>query len=173
MTEKELQPRRRELLFATRKSVRYHDYRRRHYLRGQSLIHFSGLILGSAAFAGIASGAVWSRWLPLAFAVLSAIGLVFRLGEKAALHIDLYKRFVRLEKRFLEVSDWTREDLDRLECEMLSIEADEPSIYSALNRQCHNEVLRSEGSYEYLQPLRWHHRFLKNWWDFDNLPLRA
>lgn len=105
--------------------------------------------------------------------MLSAIGLVFRLGEKAALHIDLYQRFLRLEKRFLEVPDWTREELDRLEREMLSIEAHEPSIYSALNRQCHNEVLRSEGNYEYLQPLRWRHRFLKNWWHFDNLPLRA
>lgn len=161
--------RHRDLLFTVRKSIRYHNYRHKFYLWVQSVASFMALVMGSTAFANLTELAGWNRWLAFCIAVLSAIVLVFRVIDKAILHHDLYRRFIHLERKFLAISG--NDELDTLHGIMLEIEADEPPIYSALNRFCHNEVLKSEGQYNYLQPLHWHHRMLKNLWDFDNLPI--
>lgn len=164
--------RKRELRFIVRKSVLYHDYRRKFYRTAQSLVHFIGLVAGSAAIANI-GGPKWDHWVPAVFVVSSAIALVFRFSDKASDHSDLYKRFIRLERKFVKTSDWTPETLSAFESEKLEIEADEPSIYSALNRTCHNEVLRSEGLYKELQPLGLRHRAFKHVWNFHQLPVKC
>ena len=146
MEPDDLRKRRRELLFDVRKSVRYHDYRRKHYLQLQSIINFLGVVLGSAAFAALQQLEPWNRVFPAGFAVLSAIALVFRVTEKALLHYHLYQRFIGLEREFLDCSEWSSDTLDELENDKLKIEADEPSVYSALNRLCHNEILMIEGN---------------------------
>ncbi len=111
--------------------------------------------------------------MPAVFVISSSIALVLRFSDKASDHSDLYKRFIRLERKFIKIADWTQDDLNALESEMLEIEADEPSIYSALNRTCHNEVLRSEGLYKELQPLDLRHRAFKHFWNFHQLPVKC
>ena len=83
---------------------------------------------------------------------------MFWITEKALVHYNLYQRFIGLARRFLDFTECSSEALDKLENDKLKIEADEPSVYSALNRLCHNEILKGEGNYKYLQPLQFHHR---------------
>ena len=163
-----------KLQFAVRKSVRYHTHRRNYYLTVESWLTFSTLVLGSAAAISALSrsGLEWIHWTaPAAIAVISAINLANRTSRKVALHSDLGNRFARLEKRFLEPEPLSTLRLDELERERLDIEMDEPATYQALNRTCHNEVLRSMGRAGELQPLRLRHRTLKNVWRFNYLPI--
>ena len=169
-----LMKRRYSLLFGVRKSVRYHDHRRRFYLTAQSWVHFIGIVLGSAAAAQFLTGEAWawSQWLfPGVIAVTSAYALVVRIGDKAAIHLDLYRRFIRLERSFLG-APIDEETLDQLEDKRLEIEMDEPPIFQALNRACHNEILQSEGRNHLMKPLSLHHRFLKGFFRFEQLPFR-
>lgn len=168
-----LSERRYKLLFGVRRSVRYHDHRRRFYVAAQAWVNFVGVVLGAAAAAQVFTRAEleWGQWLfPALIALVSAYALVVRIADKAVLHVDLYRRFIRLERRFLK-APIGKDKLDSLEDARLEIEMEEPPIYQALNRSCHNELLKSEGRYSLLLPLRPHQRLLKGLFRFEQLPL--
>ena len=154
------------LRFAAQKSIRYHDYRRAFYTTVASWMFVAGgLSCGHAAAGGMAGGpraALAAAGLALAAAAL------LRPCRMDALHSTLYKRFCRHERLF--ISQLSQDKLDLAERERLDIERDEPPIYLALARHCHNEVLLSEGRVESLQPLGRRHRLLKNLWRFHSLP---
>ena len=156
----------RDLTFTVKKSIRYHDYRRGFYRAAVSWIHFLGIVAGSAALATLTKDLAWRSVFPAVFTVVSAAGLVARVGEKQALHTDLYKRWVRLEQEYLKGVM----TLDQLEIASLEIEIDEPPLYKALNRHCHNEVLLQENQANKMLPLHRHHRLLKSLWRFHELP---
>lgn len=101
--------------------------------------------------------------------MLASISLAYGPTEKASLHYDLYRRFIRLEREFLR-AELTTKALSDLEDKRLEIEMDEPAIYQALNRHCHNEILKSEGRYDLLEHLGLRHHLLKGFWRFDDLP---
>lgn len=169
----DLELRRYDLLLGVRRSVRYHDHRRRFYLGVQAWINFANVALGSAAAAQffVTLGAEWVQLgFPAVIALLSALSLVVGVSDKAAQHFDLYRRFIRLERRFLGAPLDTP-TLDRLEDKRLAIEMDEPSDDQALDVACHNELVRSEGRPELMEPLRLHHRLLKGVFRFAQLPL--
>ena len=162
-----------KLLFAVRKSIRYHDHRRNFYLKTESWMTFASLVFGSAAAVNALSqsGVEWIGWAaPGLVAVLSAASLAIRASRKAALHSDLCSRFARLEQSFL--GPLSPAGIDKIEAERLDIEISEPITLQALNRTCHNEVLRSENRFDKLEPLGLHHRLLKNLLRFDYLPVR-
>ena len=168
-----LASRRYKLLFGVRRSVRYHSYRRQHYIATQSFISLLILILGSGSVLNLFVETIKADWFqpiaPVAITVLASISLVYGPTAKASLHYDLYRRFIRLEREFVRAELDARE-LDRLEDKRLEIEMDEPATYQALNRLCHNELLKSEGRYDLLESLKIHHLLLKGFWRFDNLP---
>ncbi len=101
--------------------------------------------------------------------MLASISLAYGPTAKASLHYDLYRRFIRLERQFLR-AELTTKVLDALEDKRLEIEMDEPATYQALNRLCHNEILKSEGRYDLLEHLGLWHHLLKGFWRFDDLP---
>lgn len=161
------------VLFGIRRSVRYHDHRRRFYLNLRAWINFFTIIAGSATVASAvaASGSQLVQWLAGAcVAVLAAFDLAVGTADKATLHTDLYRRFIRLERRLLNSREESAEALTSIESEQLDIEMDEPPIYHALNRLCHNELLRSEGRPELFETLSWPYRTLRNVVHFPNLP---
>ena len=161
------------VLFGIRRSVRYHDHRRKFYLNLRAWINFFTIIAGSATVASAvsASGSQLVQWLAGAFvAVLAAFDLVVGTADKATLHTDLYRRFIRLEKRLLNSEAESMEALTSIESEQLDIEMDEPPVYHALNRSCHNEILRSEGRPELFETLSWPYRTLRNVLRFPNIP---
>ncbi|MYB53719.1 MAG: hypothetical protein F4X77_16210 [Acidobacteriia bacterium] len=106
---------------------------------------------------------------PVAITILASAGLVYGPTGKASLHFDLYRRFINLEKEFLS-RDLSDQELDRLEGLRLEIELDEPATYQALDRLCHNELLKSEGRYELMLDLGLWHRLWMGFWRFDDLP---
>ncbi len=173
--------RHRELLFGIRRSIRYHRYRRDHYLGLRSWFTFFGLVLGSAglvlAFQSSDSKAIQSI-VPAIIAVISVADLAMGTAQKATLHSDLGSQFARLEKHFLSVGNpsspnFDADELEAIERERLDIEMDEPATYQAVNRTCHNELLRVEGQLDKIQPLYLYHRMLKNYFRFEYLPSRT
>ena len=177
--EQDLIAERYRLLFGVRRSVRYHDHRHRHYLQVHSCSSFLIIVLGVAAVVATLGKQPLAfnslAWIfPAVSAILAAVSLVMSTTRQAALHSDLYRRFIRLEKRFLDAPrqppDLTQEMLNDLEKERLEIEMDEPAIYRAVDRLCHNELVRSEGRNEYALPLRFYHYLLRDWKHFHNLP---
>ena len=171
--EERLEDRKYELLFDIRRSVRYHDHRRSFYLRLHSFSNLLTLILGSTAISAAFSevGLAWMRWAaPGAIVILASFDRVVGTVGKATLHSDLYRRFIRLQKRIQSARPIKTEFLDEIETEMLDIELEEPPVYHALNRACHNELLRSEGRPELFETLRRHQRWLRNLLRFPNLP---
>ena len=161
------------MLFGIRRSVRYHSYRRQHYISTQSFISFLILVLGSGSvlnlFVDIMGAELFGSLAPVGITVLASISLVYGPTAKASLHFDLYRRFIRLEREFLR-AELNDKVLDELEGRRLEIEMDEPATYQALNRHCHNELLKSEGRYELLEDLGVWHRLLMGFWRFDDLP---
>lgn len=166
------------LLLDIRRSVRYHDYRRSYYLRIQKWILFSNLVLGSAAFGaffGDDSTKLVLVVAPVVIAITSAVSVAFKISEMATTHAKLCERFIRLEKRMGRLGNPVVDDLEQIQAEFLEIEIDEPSVFLAVNRMCHNQVLRAEGfpnDSEYIQPLGFWHRRLKNIVPFSDLPTR-
>ena len=165
------------LLFGVRRSVRYHSYRRQFYLNTQSVFSFVILLFGSASIVKLFEGSRAEAWFasvaPVVITTLAALSLVYRLSEKASLHNDLYRRFVDLEKKFHQQADWNEEVLDRLNQHRLGIEMDEPATYHALDRLCHNELVKSEGRPEHTVGLSAFHRLFRNFLRFDALPIKA
>ena len=155
-----------KLWFSVSRSIRYHNYRRRFYGTLDSCLTFFILLAGSANFALAVNQAVAPWILGVFITVFASIKLAFQISTKATLHTDLYRRFIQLEKRLYAQSRNT----EVLYEERLSIESDEPSTYQALNRICHNEVLRTEDRFELFEPLRLHHRLLCNFLPFTHLP---
>ena len=169
-----------ELLFDIRRSVRYHDHRRNHYLRIQEYFQFLQLVLGAAAVVQYLGTGTNEGGLPLILlvapalvAILSAILIAFRVAEMATKHSRLYERFIELEKEAGAVSDSNSDQVNRLRSKVLEIEIDEPSVFHAVNIMCHNEVARSqrcrEDSIYRIRTIEW---LLKDFCRFKRMPYR-
>jgi len=132
-------------LFGVRRSIRYHQRRRAFFDRLDQFGNMLSVVLGSTAIYGILESS--SKTLALsataAVTIFSAVNLVFGSVQKARTHAELARRFVVLEKRFLDAP--TPELLCEITNERLSIEAEEPPVLRVLDCLCHNELMRAEG----------------------------
>ena len=162
-----------EILSDVRRSVRYHDHRRRFYFNLRSTTNVVTMLAGSAVIgSALAATAVPPlQWgMGALVAALAVLDLAAGTVDKAGLHTELYRRFIRLEQRLLDPGSLSAEALTSIEWERLDIEIYEPPVYHALNRSCQNELLRSEGRPEPFLPLSWFHRTFRNLLHFPNLP---
>ncbi len=155
-----------DLLFGVRRSVRYHDRRRRFYEIWNCMTVAAATVGGSSAVAAFLSQPAW-EWLPVAFsgavAVLGAIDLSVGTGKRADQHGDLARQFIALEQKFAhgrDLEDAEREELTR---ERLRIEASEPPVLHLLNVLCHYELLRSLGDDRPRPAIPWLRLRLANW----------
>lgn len=158
------------LSFRIRKSVAYHDSRRGHFAFLDAGVKILGLVIAFAAFTENFGDDVLVKILAGVFVVGSAVSIVRRFGSMAHLHESLYKDFIGLQQKLVQMEDPTRERLDALESEVLAVEAREPPVYAALNRFCHNQICQVDGETDSIQPLKTHHYLLKNFLSFSNLP---
>ncbi len=134
-----------DLLFGVRRSIRYHNRRRRFFDGFDKFVKIISVVGGSAAVVAvtgklpafaIASSAI--------IAIFSAINLVVGPAQGARLHADLAKRFSALEYDMARAE--TNEDsLNKFRAERLLIESDEPPIYRVLDTVCHNELCEAMG----------------------------
>ena len=140
-----------ELLFAARRSVRYHRHRERfldrmHHL-GSLLTTFGGSATITAFVAELPAD--WAWLLPTAALITALAGaheVVFRTAQGARQHASLARDFVILEQDLLGAgSSLTSKTLVELQTRRLDIEATEPPVYRVLDATCHDELVTALG----------------------------
>jgi hypothetical protein len=135
-----------DLLFGVRRSIRYHNHRRRFFDAIDKTAKILTVIAGSATFAAaLSTHHRWTLAFAAAVAVLSTIDLIIASAERVRLYSDLAKRFATLETRVVRTKQPTRDELNEFIAERLMIESDEPPILRVLDSQCHNELCRAMG----------------------------
>jgi hypothetical protein len=166
-----------DLLFAVRRSIRYHIRRRRFFETWHLGTMAVALIFSSAAVASVLGlqdehnrlGA----WLAAVVAVVTSLELVIGTSRKARLHDDLARRFIVVEKAMILVGEPDAVSLRAFTAERLGIEADEPPIYRVLDVMCRNELMRAMGYRpEQLSPVTWLQRRLAHFMDYGEHKLR-
>ena len=140
-----------DLLFAARRSVRYHRHRER-FLDG--VHHATALLTTCGGLATIVAatadpGAGWAWLLPAAGTVTALAATheaVFGPGSKARRHETLARDFATLERDLLRIGPRPgTEALLELQTRRLEIEAGEPPIYRVLDATCHDELVTALG----------------------------
>lgn len=169
------------LLMDVQRSIRYHDRRQGYYRAVLGWSQFIILLFGTATVASF--GAELGKGLPKAVhllpsvlaSILVALTLVFRVSDKAWLHNDLKRDFIKLEQRLeLIRPSHTPEQVSEVQAERLGIEAREPKILRVLDTLCDNDVRRSMG-YEAseLTPVGPVQRFFAQWFDVQQHKLHG
>jgi len=161
------------LLFAVRRSVRYHMRRACFFDLLHSSTNAIGVIAGSAAVMTVISNykevAVGAAIL---VTIMSALDLVVGTARMARLHNDLAKDFIRLEREIVLVELASEQQLRVFSARRLEIEVEEPPVMRTLDRLCHNEQLRAEGfASDKMVFVPLHHRILAQFISFE--PARA
>ncbi len=155
-----------KLLFSVRRSVRYHDRRRRFYEVWNTVTVAAATIGGSAAVVGFLYEAA-PDWLPAAIsafiAVVGAIDLSVGTARRADHHGSLARQFIAVEREFAHGRSLDDDEHERLVGERLRIEATEPTVLRLLDVLCHYELLRSLGDADKHPSVPWHRRLLAHW----------
>jgi hypothetical protein len=135
-----------ELLFGVRRSIRYHNRRRRFFDGFDKFAKVLSVIGGSAAVAAVVGSVHWAAIaLSTVVAITSAISLVVGPAQGARLHAELAKRFAQLEHGIVRSKNPDAGRLNEFVAERLLIEADEPPVMRVLDTLCHNELCEAMG----------------------------
>lgn len=175
MSEEKLKEKFHALLFAVRKSIRYHNYRRRFFenwaVWSDFLIIISGgTVVGFSTYA-ISTSQPYYRWIAVLFGgiigIIGTFDLVIGFSNRARDHRDFVKEFSRLEQDLTNaVNVQTENNLVELINRRLEIESNEPPVLRALDAYCHNEQVRAEGYPENEKTkITWYQNWLKQWRD--------
>lgn len=160
------------LVFAVRRSIRYHDRRQTHYDRLRRVTNFFATLLAGYVFIEVSGGTLpeWVKYVAAVGGLLSACDLVQGFATQADLHRNLKRRFLELEIA-IDGSALTHQAA----CiERLRIESDEPPPFRALDLLCHNELCAAEG-YDRTEQwvVRWDQRVTSQWWKWSNIGATA
>ncbi|MYB88396.1 MAG: hypothetical protein F4X93_00290 [Proteobacteria bacterium] len=133
------------LLFAVRRSVRYHTKRQQFFERLELFSNVVVLILGSlVAFLARYEIDLLVPLLALFIALITAINVAVGYSRRARIYNALARRFIELEKKIVRTGVLTESDYKAFTTERLTIEADEPPINRSLDLKCHNELCYAE-----------------------------
>lgn len=165
-----------DLDFGIRKSIRYHVLREKFFTRIHDGAMFVSFLSGTASVATLSEmiplSPPWSLGASGFITLVIGVVLVFRLTDKIALHRELRRDFVLLQKNLVKSRHGSAEELKKVVQEIteerLSIELREPPVLHILNVMCHNEVMRSDRRYENkpYRPITWTQRKLSQFTDW-------
>jgi hypothetical protein len=134
------------LLFGVRRSIRYHNHRRRFFDGLDKFTKILAAVAGSAAVAtALGNHKTVTVVLAAIIALFSSIDLIIGAGPAARLHADLTKRFAELEATIVRLGSPTPEKIRELVADRLMIEADEPPILRVLDSVVYNELCKALG----------------------------
>ena len=152
------------LLFAARRSVRYHMYRQRFLDRIADWGKAATAVSGSATVATLIAESQWAQYTAIATAIFAALDVVFAPSRVARHHNEIARDFIGLEQNALRAgSALSQDELLKLQTQRLDIEAKEPPIYRVLDAICNDELVRALGHPdEYRSNVTWFQRALKN-----------
>ena len=168
MTSDQIHEQHYKLLFAARRSVRYHMHRQRFLDRISKWGSALTAIFGSATVMSLLADqgeGDRSQYVAAATAVFAALELVFGPARSARYHNELAREFIALEQEALRVgsTSTTAESLLGLQIRRLDIEAKEPPIYRVLDVICNDEVAKAFGHpEEHRSNVTWFQRLFKN-----------
>ena len=132
-----------DLLWGVRRSIRYHDRRRRFFEACHSIVLGFGIALAVVGFA-VANKTISEQWLAI-FSILTMLvfllDLLFAFSRCAWHHTSLKHKFGELEKKIITNDD--KANIATLKACRIEIEKDEPPIRRALDLLCHNELAKS------------------------------
>lgn len=162
-----------ELLFAVRRSTRYHRARMRFFDLWATMIQLISVVSATAAFSAVYAELPKDIALAAAsiLALAQAIELVIAPSKSARLHSDLARRFISLEKLCIkEELGLDDQKLLALENERLEIELEEPPLKKWLNVRVHNEMdLAENGKDATPYPIRRYQRLFIQLADIDDI----
>ena len=137
-----------DLFFAVKRSVRYHDRRRRFYEIWNSITVGTATVGGSSAVTAFLAMPE-PAWLPAALAAIvafmGAIDLVVGTARSANRHGDLARQFISLEMKFAHGHNLEDSEHEERVSERLRIESSEPTALRLLDVMCHYDIKLSEG----------------------------
>jgi hypothetical protein len=141
-----------DLLFAVRRSIRYHVRRRQFFDRFKFFTGFFSVISGGGTVVSVLSSTPTSSKTVLIVifgslvGILSAIDLVVGCSNASREHHDLARAFSDLEKDMVSAeANPTREHLIGFSNRRIEIEKNERPKLGILDAQCHNELVRAYG----------------------------
>ena len=174
--------RRHELLFNARRSRRYHLWRVRLLHRWNTFRMVLFLVTTSVVattLIGEVAPEMQDLWkkLSLVPALLAALEIVLRSGDRESEHRSFARSFASLEGSVMrEGFGILEERLAELEAEYLEIEVNEPPISPLLNRICYNEEVRASYSEEewpgLLKPIPLEGWLLSVWYQMPRVKAR-
>lgn len=160
------------LLWATRRSQRYHARRMGFFDRWNKVTSLAGVLGGSAVFVAMANHVpAWLAGFGAGLIVLlSSVDLVVGTSEMARRHNDLRRRYCLLEAAIQARPDPKPGDLGRWTEERLNIEADEPPVFGALDLMVENELIRAtfEPEKQKLIDVPWYKAITSHWLRWEN-----
>jgi hypothetical protein len=136
-----------QLLLRVRLSARYHQQRRRVFLRRARWAAYFNVAASLGMVAAVLKDApLWLQvGLPFAITLFTLADTLFGWTAQAFEHQGLYRRWLEVERWLMGVDladeGLRREALQRI----VAIEADEPPENRAAVDVCDNELLRAEG----------------------------
>lgn len=149
-----------KILFAVRRSVRYHSRRREFFELIDLITTALTLMLSSGTIYTVLSDSVGKQIVALLAAIIAAmstLNLVFRTKTKAVIYDSLTKRFAELEKKIISTDKPNSEDIKNWTNERLDIEKEEPATKIVLNCLMHNELILAHGyPREHLLDIQWY-----------------
>ncbi len=150
-------------MYHVRRSVKYHDYRRRFFDNVLNFSLFLALLSGPAIVilsGGESVAGVYAQSPAIITSIFAGVALVSKTSAKVMLHNDLKTEFIQLRREMeLGRATATAEDVAKWTAERLRIEMREPPINRVIDALCHNEVVQSLGieeKTEYVRVLKWH-----------------
>lgn len=138
----------RALLFGVRRSVRYHNRRRRFFEGRNRFTNALSVILGSTVVATTLANLTENCLLIIISSFVAVAAIVDLIGATivmARLHADLARKFIELEQQLVLMKEPTEDELREARAVRLRIEADEPPVYRVLDILCHNEMVLAGG----------------------------
>ena len=134
------------LLFAVRKSRRYHMHFELSYSRWDTFGTFLTALTGSATAAAALGATEWVGLLSIATAVVAAFVFSLRTTARALLHREFSQKFTALEIEIRQAGESTdRATFNELLARRLEIEMKEPPPVKSVNLLCHNEEVMAGG----------------------------
>jgi len=159
------------LLFEIRRSIRYHNYRKRFFEWFHNLAAFLTAISGTAIFVTVLAeqvSPVLQMVLAAVVAIFSTIDLVIASPAKSREYEDLSRRFIALEKEIMVSENKDSKFFNTIQAEKLSIEADEPPHLRILNAVCFNETVTAMGlNQDAHVKIEWYQRLFMNFADLN------
>jgi len=135
------------LLFAVRRSIRYHTRRRRFFDGRYRVTTAVAIILGSTSVVTVLTqlNPVYPAIASAIITVLLTLDLVAGTTAMSRLHHDLAREFGSLEEQLILMKEPSDDALRELTAARLKIEAKEPPVFRILDLLCHNEVVLALG----------------------------